>query len=124
MKDTMVLSKKVLVPLKINAQEVQWLVVGGGTKAFDAITQLLGYSHKFSITVVAEEMDASIKRVAERHHSVKLIERTYEPGDLSNSNMIIIATGNKILDEKIHAEAKQQNLLVFLPSTPDGIIIS
>jgi uncharacterized membrane protein YfcA len=116
MKDTMVLSKKVLVPLKINAQEVQWLVVGGGTKAFDAITQLLGYSHKFSITVVAEEMDASIKRVAERHHSVKLIERTYEPGDLSNSNMIIIATGNKILDEKIHAEAKQQNLLVFLPS--------
>jgi uncharacterized membrane protein YfcA len=116
MKDAMVLSKKVLVPLKINAQEVQWLVVGGGTKAFDAITQLLGYSHKFSITVVAEEMDASIKRVAERHHSVKLIERTYEPGDLSNSNMIIIATGNKILDEKIHAEAKQQNLLVFLPS--------
>jgi uncharacterized membrane protein YfcA len=116
MKDVMVLSKKVLVPLKINAQEVQWLVVGGGTKAFDAITQLLGYSHKFSITVVAEEMDASIKRVAERHHSVKLIERTYEPGDLSNSNMIIIATGNKILDEKIHAEAKQQNLLVFLPS--------
>jgi uncharacterized membrane protein YfcA len=116
MKDAMVLSKKVLVPLKINAQEVQWLVVGGGTKAFDAITQLLGYSHKFSITVVAEEMDASIKRVAERHHSVKLIERTYEPGDLSNSNMIIIATGNKILDEKIHAEAKHQNLLVFLPS--------
>jgi uncharacterized membrane protein YfcA len=114
MKDTMVLSKKVLLPLKLNAHEVQWLVVGGETKAFDAITQLLGYSHKFSITVIAEDIDASIKRVAERHHSVKLIEKAYEPGDLSKSNMIIIATGNKVLDEKIHAEAKQQNLLVYL----------
>ncbi|HTM93430.1 MAG TPA: NAD(P)-dependent oxidoreductase, partial [Flavisolibacter sp.] len=116
MKDTMVLSKKVLLPLKINTHEVKWLVVGGGTKAFDSITQLLGYSHKFSITVVAEDVDASIKRVAERHHSVNLIEKGYEPGDLSKFNMIIVATDNKILDEKIQAEAKQQNVLVFLPA--------
>jgi uncharacterized membrane protein YfcA len=116
MKDTMVLSKKVLLPLKINTHEVKWLVVGGGTKAFDSITQLLGYSHKFSITVVAEEIDASVKRVAERHHSVKLVEKGYEPGDLSKFNMIIIATDNKILDEKIQAEAKQHNVLVFLPA--------
>ena len=116
MKDTMVLSKKVLLPLKLNAHDVHWLVVGGGTKAFDAITLLLGYSHKFSISVVSENINDAIKRVAQRHPSVKLIEKDYETSDLSTSNMLIIATDNKILDEKIHAEAKQQNLLVYLPA--------
>ena len=53
MKETLVLSKKILMPLKINAHEVKWLVIGGGANAFETIGLLLSYSNKFPITVIA-----------------------------------------------------------------------
>ena len=118
MNDTLVLSKKTFMPLRINVQEVQWLIIGGGEKAFEALHLLLGHSDKLSIAVVANDISLPIKRTAKKHSSVEIIERGHEISDLSRFNMLIIATGNKVLDEKFHTEAKQQNAFVCIPASP------
>lgn len=118
MKDTIVLSKKQMIPLKMNVQEMQWLIVGGNKKAFEVVSRLLKFSDKLSLTVVAESFSKDIEALIGQHPSIHLAERNYELSDLSKANMIIVLTGNKVLDEKIHAEAKQQNALVYLPSNP------
>jgi len=116
MKETVMLSKKVLMPLKINAHEVKWLVIGGGVNAFETISLLLSYSHKFPITVIAETIENSIKETAAKHSTIEILERKYELANLEGFNMVVVATGNKILDEKTYAEAKQGNALVYVPA--------
>src|SRR4029079_5406307 len=109
---------KQMLPLKINVHEMQWLVVGGGEKAHEVVNRLLKFSDDIPLFVIAENFEKHFETLVQKHHSINFIERKYETSDLSRSNMIVIATGNKILDEKIYAEAKQQNALVYLPSNP------
>jgi uncharacterized membrane protein YfcA len=116
MKETVVLSKKVLMPLKINAPEVKWLVIGGGVKAFETICLLLSYSHKFPITVLADTIENSIKETAAKHSNIEILESKYEIANLEGFNIVVVATGNKVLDEKTYAEAKHTNALVYVPA--------
>jgi len=116
MKDTVVLSKKVLIPLRVNAHDVRWLVIGGGDKAFETINLLLTYSHKFPITVIANSIESPIKEVVAKHSTIQMLEKDYEISDFSGFNMVVVATGNRIVDEKIHAEARQLNMLVYMPA--------
>ena len=116
MKETLVLSKKILMPLKINAHEVKWLVIGGGANAFETIGLLLSYSNKFPITVIADSIENSIKETAAKHSTIQIREKEYEIADLEGFNMVVVATGNKIVDEKTYAEAKQLNALVYVPA--------
>jgi uncharacterized membrane protein YfcA len=111
MNNTLEVSKNVSVPVQINAQEVQWLIIGGGKEAFNQLQLLNGAAVK----VVAETFTEELKAV-DKNSAVSFFERRYEAEDLASSNMIIIATGNKILDEKIAEEAKQHGALIFLPS--------
>jgi uncharacterized membrane protein YfcA len=113
-----VVTKKQMVPLKLDVQGMQWLVIGGGQKAYEVVNRLLKVSNDISLTVISENFETHFETLVQKHQSVKLIERKYEVQDLAGSNMMVIATENKILDEKIYAEAKQQNALVYLPSHP------
>ena len=110
MKNTVELSKNVLVPAQINVQQVQWLIVGAGKEALNQLPLLNGAAVK----IVAETFTEEIKAL-KHNGSVSFFERRYEADDFASSNMIIIATGNKILDEKIAAEARQYDALVFIP---------
>lgn len=110
MKNTVALSKNILVPAQINAQQMQWLIIGGGKEALNQLRLLNGAAVK----VVAETFTDEAKAV-QHNNSASFFERKYEPADFAFSNMVIIATGNKILDEKIAAEAKQHDALLFIP---------
>jgi uncharacterized membrane protein YfcA len=118
MKETIVVTKKQMIPLKVNVREMQWVVIGGGEKAHEVVNRLLRFSENISLSVIAEVFEKHFETLPAKHPSINFIERKYEVSDLSAPNMIIVATGNKILDEKICAEAKQQNALVYLPSHP------
>jgi len=116
MNDTITLSKKVLIPLRINAHEVKWLVIGGGLKALETVNLLLNYSNKFQITIISDSIESSIKETAIKYSTIHVLEKGYEISNLAGFNMVVVATGNKILDEKIHADAKQLNALVYVPA--------
>jgi uncharacterized membrane protein YfcA len=118
MKDAVVITEKNTLPLALQAHAVQWLVVGGGAPSYQSLKMLLQHASDLPVTVIAEDASAEIKKLTEKYGNILLEERNHEPADLQKAGLAIIATGNKILDEKIHSEAKQLGLLAFLPDNP------
>ena len=118
MKDAVVLTQKSSSPVTVQVKQEQWLIVGGGPQAFDTLKLLFRNNKQVPVQLISEDIEDTIKRFAERHRSVQWHEKRFELSDLADHHMIVIATGNKILDEKIQAEAKQQNILVCSQSNP------
>lgn len=112
MKNISILSETVLLPVSINTRQVQLAIAGGGDAAYEKLKQVLNYSDKISTTVIAREINEKIKKLSEANRRVTIVEKEYEHSDVANITMLIVATGNKILDEKILSQAKQQNKLV------------
>lgn len=115
MKET-IASGTVLLPVSINAELVNWGIAGGGDMAYEKLRSLLKHGSKVSVTIIGTEIEERIKVLAENKPGIVVHEKEWELSDFTGIGMLIIATGNKILDEKIQAQAKQLNILVFVGS--------
>lgn len=111
MKQTIRTGDKKLMPLTLNAGQWQWGVAGGGDKAYEKILLLLNYSDGRSVTVISTDISENIKALA-LTHQIQILEKEFEPADGLDLNMLVIATGNHILDEKIASQAKQQGIML------------
>jgi uncharacterized membrane protein YfcA len=115
MKET-IASGTVLLPVSINAEMVNWGIAGGGEMAYEKLRSLLKHGNKISVTITGTEIGEKMRSLAEGRPSIVVHEKEWEQSDLQGIGLLIIATGNKILDEKIQAQAKQMNILVFVGS--------
>ncbi|KYG85146.1 siroheme synthase [Roseivirga seohaensis] len=103
--------------LKVHAFDV--LIVGGGDVGLEKISFLLKSSPNAKVTLVAKEIKNEIKVLAKDHLSVKLIEREFFNEDLTEMQLVIIATENRALNKTIHTEAKERGILVNVADTPE-----
>jgi uncharacterized membrane protein YfcA len=115
MKET-IAAGTVLLPVSINAELVNWGIAGGGEMAYEKLRYLLKHGNKLSITIIGKEIEEKIRHLAGNKPGIVLHEKEWEQSDFSGIGMLIVATGNKILDEKIQAQAKQMNILAFVGS--------
>jgi uncharacterized membrane protein YfcA len=113
MSELLSINGNVLFPVSINASQIRWGIAGGGDDALEKLSVLLKSSPSLNITVVSPEVNDIIRELSEKNESLQLVERTVDAESLEGINMLIVATGNKVLDEKIYSEAKQQNILVY-----------
>lgn len=117
MKNTIAATDLNMVPLKFNVSGVQWLVIGGGLEAQVQVQRIMHHAQNISVLVVAESVSQEIMLLKRKHEKLRIEERSYEISDLDHP-MVIIATGNEIIDQKVAAEAKQFNILISVPSQP------
>jgi siroheme synthase (precorrin-2 oxidase/ferrochelatase) len=118
MAKTIARSENGLLPIWFHAQEVPWLVIGGGEAALESLRSLLRQAPALYVTIVAEAPVDGIQTLVKAHKGLRLLRKKYEAADFALASLLVIATGNGILDEKIQAEARQAGLLSFLPSSP------
>jgi uncharacterized membrane protein YfcA len=114
MKDTIPVTEKITLPIAINAANVQWGIAGGGEKAYEKLKLLLQHSGKITVTVIAKEVEDRIKAMVTNHPHLVILEKEFELSDIGNINLLLIATGNKILDEQIYSNVKQLNVLAYV----------
>lgn len=105
--------KASLLPLSINGRQVQWGVAGGGANALEQLQHLLQYGKPVSVTVMAPEVSAELRQLAALHPGVTVVERELSGTDLAAIHLLVVATGNDILDQKIQSQARQYNCLVY-----------
>jgi len=103
--------------LKVHAFDV--LIVGGGEVGLEKISFLLKSSPNAKVTLVAKEIKNEIKVLVQNHPYVKLIEREFFNEDLTEMQLVIIATENQKLNKTIQAEAKERGILVNVADTPE-----
>jgi uroporphyrin-III C-methyltransferase/precorrin-2 dehydrogenase/sirohydrochlorin ferrochelatase len=103
-------------PIFLDTIDLTCLVVGAGEVAARKVELLLKTSA--NITVVAPWACDTVQRFA-KEEKIKLIVRPYIKSDLSNQQMVFVATDNSELNAQIHDQARDQKILVnVVDNTP------
>lgn len=108
-----------LFPIFLKLNQLRLLIVGGGYVATEKITAVLENSPETQISLVAPEIRPEIQVFAAQYPNVKLIDRPYEPQDLENKDLILVATNDKALNRQIKAQATAKGLLTNVADTPE-----
>lgn len=108
-----------LFPVFLKLEELHTLLVGGGNVGLEKLTALLKNSPAAKVTVVAGIISGSVKELASAHPNVELVARNFRPGDLSDKDLVILATDDPELHKRIRTDARKQRILINVADTPD-----
>ena len=111
--------KNRLFPVFLKLEELEVLLVGGGKVGLEKLTAVLHNAPATSVTIVAIEIAEEIKSLAENFPRVKLIERAFEPEDLDEKEIVIVAVNDKSTSNYVRVLSKQKKLLVNVADTPE-----
>lgn len=108
-----------LFPIFLKLEELETLIVGGGNVGLEKLNALLKSSPGARITLVAETFLEEIKSIAANCKKIRLIERSFRARDLQSKDIVILATDDKSLHERIRIQARKRRILVNVADTPD-----
>ena len=108
-----------LFPIFLKLEELHTLLVGGGNVGLEKLSAILKNSPNAQVTVVAAFIREPVKALAQIHPNVKLIERKFRRWDLWNKDLVILATDNKNLHERIRRVTRRKRILINVADTPD-----
>lgn len=109
----------VLFPVFLKLDQLQTLVVGGGNVGLEKVEALLKNDPNANIRVVAPFILPKLKEIASQSGRVKLVHRKVKKADLRDADLMILATDNHALHEKLKRKAKKRRLLTNVADTPD-----
>jgi precorrin-2 dehydrogenase / sirohydrochlorin ferrochelatase len=107
-----------LFPVFLKLEELETLIVGGGNVATEKITALLKSSPKAGVTIVAEKINNEIRAFAAHNKKVKLVERNFRIRDLQYKDLVVLATDDPNLHERIRVLARKKRVLINVADTP------
>jgi uncharacterized protein len=110
--------KNHLFPVFLKLEELEVLVIGAGKVGLEKLTAILQNAPSSSVTVVSAEISAPVKELALSHPRLKLIEKPFEPEDLDDKEIVIVAIDDKNVSNYIRVLCKQKKLLVNVADTP------
>ncbi len=108
-----------LFPIFLKLEHLRTLLVGGGNVGLEKLTAILKNSPSANVTVVAGMIQEPLRDLAKTSSSVILKERDFRRWDLRNVDLVILATDNKELHQKIKKIARKKHILVNVADTPD-----
>jgi precorrin-2 dehydrogenase / sirohydrochlorin ferrochelatase len=108
-----------LFPVFLKLEELETLIVGGGNVGLEKLSALLKSSPKAKVTVVAGKILPELKMIEKQNANVKLIDRNFRIRDLLHKDVVILATDDKLLHERIRVHARKRRLLINVADTPD-----
>ncbi|MDH5381236.1 MAG: bifunctional precorrin-2 dehydrogenase/sirohydrochlorin ferrochelatase [Cyclobacteriaceae bacterium] len=107
-----------LYPVFLKTTRLNILVVGGGNVAEEKLHFLFKSSPESRVEVVATSFREELLRLVEKHRCIPFLKK-YETSDLDGKHIVIAATDDKTLNQRIHNEARSRNLLVNVADTPE-----
>lgn len=107
-----------LFPVFLKLNELKLLIVGGGYVGLEKVTAVLENSPHTEITLVAPEIRAEIVAFSKEYPNLKLVYKPYDLNDLTEKQLVIVATNFKEINKQIKADCKRQRLLCNVADTP------
>jgi precorrin-2 dehydrogenase / sirohydrochlorin ferrochelatase len=108
-----------LFPVFLKLEALETLIVGGGNVGLEKLSALLKSSPAASVTVVAGKIHPEIQEIAKTNKKVRLVNRNFRIRDLVHRDVLILATDDKQLHERIRTLARKRRLLINVADTPD-----
>ena len=107
-----------LFPIFLKLDQLNTLVVGGGNVALEKVSAILRNSPEARVTMVATFFREDTLEYIEKFPLVRYEIREFLEADLEGRDLIICATDNVQLHQKIKALAVERHLLCNVADTP------
>ena len=107
-----------LFPIFLKLDQLNTLVVGGGNVALEKVSAILRNSPEARVTMVATFFREDTLAYIEKFPLVRYEIREFLEADLEGLDLIICATDNVPLHQKIKALAAEQHLMCNVADTP------
>jgi precorrin-2 dehydrogenase/sirohydrochlorin ferrochelatase len=108
-----------LFPIFLKLEQLETLIVGGGNVGLEKLSGLLKSSPGIKVTIVADRFHAEVIQISKDFANVRLVERKFRNRDLQGKDLLILATDDKKLHERIRTLARKRRLIVNVADTPD-----
>ncbi|GLU55642.1 precorrin-2 dehydrogenase/sirohydrochlorin ferrochelatase family protein [Dyadobacter frigoris] len=107
-----------LFPIFLKLENLHTLIVGGGYVGLEKITAVLDNSPEATVTLVSPEIRLEICEIAAANARIALIKRKFEDGDLTEKDLVIVATNDKEENKRIKSVARAKHMLCNVADTP------
>jgi siroheme synthase-like protein len=107
-----------LFPIFLKLDQIQTLVVGGGNVGLEKVEALVKNDPLANIRVVAPFVLDDLRALATHHSNIKIKRRHFLHADLKQIDLLILATDDFELHQKVKQLANQRNILVNVADTP------
>ena len=108
-----------LFPVFLKMEELRLLVVGAGNVGLEKLVAVLQNSPSTEITIVAKEISNEVREYVQACPKVELKQKEFEPGDLIQKDIVIIAVNDIETSDEIRQAAKAVRLLVNVADKPE-----
>jgi siroheme synthase-like protein len=108
-----------LFPIFLKLEELNVLVVGGGKIGLEKLNAIITNSPATSVTIVAGNILEKIKKLAQKYPNILLREKNFDPADLDDKDIVIVAINDKTTSSYIRAIAKEKKILANVADKPD-----
>ncbi len=95
------------------------MVVGGGAVGLEKLSAILANSPKAQVRLVAPEIHVDIWALAAKHPQVELAVREFQEEDLTEKDLVLVATDDHVLNKAIRDLAKSRKILANVADTPE-----
>jgi len=109
----------VLFPVFLKLNQIQTVVVGGGNVGLEKVEALLKNDPKARIRIIAPLILPALQELADGSEFIEISNRKVRGGDLKGADLLILATDDYSLHEKLKRKAKKLRLLTNVADTPD-----
>jgi len=107
-----------LFPVFLNIENLNLLVIGGGSVGLEKVTSIFRNSPQTKVHLIAPEICTGISQLAKKHPSLILQQKKYAPDDLRDMDIVVAATSISVLNKQIWADAKMRKILINVADTP------
>lgn len=107
-----------LYPIFLKAHQLPILVVGGGNVGAEKLHFLLKSSPEANVSVVALDFNKEVMDLALKH-GVPLLKTGFQEHHLEKKSLVIVATDDPKLNQRIYHLCRERNLLVNVADHPD-----
>ncbi|WP_292010962.1 bifunctional precorrin-2 dehydrogenase/sirohydrochlorin ferrochelatase [Chryseobacterium sp.] len=108
-----------LFPIFLKTEHLRFLIIGGGNVGHEKAETLLRQNPETKIKIIAKTFGDNIKKLIRQFSHIEYQEKEFDESDLENIDIIIAATDNNILHQRIKQIANSKNILVNVADQPD-----
>lgn len=108
-----------LFPIFLKANDLRFLIVGGGAIGLEKLQALLSNSPLAEVTLVAKEISDAVVEFAEQRPNITLLDEVFQPKHLEGIDLLIVAVNDTIVAEEICQAAQQSQVLINAADKPE-----
>ena len=110
--------KNPLYPVFLKLDQLDILLVGAGNVAFEKLHSLLSNSPAARITIVAPQVKEEVSILVKKYPTCEIVQREFNEADLAGRDLVILATDDPGLHERIWQYTRDYGILVNVADTP------